>query len=207
AQGWRVYATARDDAALADLRSAVAVALRSCVARPERLGAWGWGPDVVQLDLAVYVAGVIGPLSGAAAPPTAAAFDQVMHTNVLGAMQVTPLVAPMLEAVRGKFIFISSGMGSIAEAESSYAWTYRISKAALNMAVRAAAFDYPRVVLAALSPGWVRTDMGGENAELSPQESVASMLDAIARLRPGGRGGYCRATGEPRARSGALGCG
>src|SRR5690606_17535853 len=137
AQGWRVYATARDDAALADLRSAGAVAIRIDVARPESPAAPGWELDGVQLDLAVYVAGVIGPLRGADAPPTAAAFDQVMHTNVLGAMQVTQLVAPMLEAVRGKFIFISSGMGSIAEAESSYAWTYRISKAALNMAVRA----------------------------------------------------------------------
>src|SRR5690606_16673595 len=161
AQGWRVYATARDEAALADLRGAGAVAIRIDVARPESLAALGWELDGVQLDLAVYVAGVIGPLSGAATPPTADAFNQVMHTNVLGAMQVLPRIGPLVEAARGRLVFISSGMGSIAEVESSYAWTYRVSKAALNMAVRAAAFDYPNAVLAAMSPGWVRTDMGG----------------------------------------------
>ncbi len=197
AQGWRVYATARDDAALADLRSAGAAAIKVDVARPESLAALGWELDGVQLDLAVYVAGVIGPLTGAATPPTAAEFDKVMHTNVLGAMQVLPLVAPMVEAARGKFVFISSGMASMGEVESSYAWTYRVSKAALNMAVRAAAYDYPNAVLAALSPGWVRTDMGGTDATLSVEESVAAMLAAIARLEPEDSGRFFRHTGDP----------
>jgi len=196
-KGWRVYATARDDVALADLHASGAVAIKVDVARPESLASLGWELDGVRLELAVYVAGVIGPLSGAATPPTAAEFDKVMHTNVLGAMLVMPLIAPMVEAARGKFVFISSGMGSIAEIESSYAWTYRVSKAALNMAVRAATFDYPNAVLAALSPGWVRTDMGGAGASLSVEESVSSMLTAIAGLRPGDSGGFFRHTGDP----------
>ncbi len=199
AQGWRVYATARDDKALADLRSAGAVAIKVDVARPESLASLGWELDGVQLDLAIYVAGVIGPLSGAASPPTADEFDKVMHTNVLGAMQIIPLVAPLLEASQGKFVFISSGMGSIGEVESSYAWTYRVSKAALNMAVRAAIFDYPKVLLAALSPGWVRTEMGGAEATLSVEESVASMLGAIAKLQPQDSGGFFNHTGDPLA--------
>lgn len=182
AAGWRVYATARDEPALADLHAAGVVPLKVDVTRPESMAALGWQLDGVELDLAVYVAGVAGPLTGADASPTKADFDRVMHTNVLGAMQIIPLIAPMVEAASGKFLFISSELGSIGEAGSSYAWVYRASKAALNMAVRAACFDYPKALFAAMSPGWVRTEMGGENAPLTVEESVSSMLAAADRL-------------------------
>ena len=197
AAGWRVYATARDDTSLAELRAAGAQPIKVDVARSESIAGLGWELDGVRLDLAVYVAGVAGPLTGAGSPPTAADFDRVMHTNVLGAMQAIPLVAPMVEAARGRFVFISSELGSTGEAQSSYAWIYRASKAALNMAVRAAAFDYPKAIMAAVSPGWVRTDMGGEGAPLSVQESVSSMLAAIARLQPSNSGGFFSHSGTP----------
>lgn len=190
ARGWRVYATARDASALADLRSAGAVPLKVDVTRPESMASLGWELDGVQLNLAVYVAGVAGPLTGADASPTAGEFDRVMHTNVLGAMQTLPLIAPMVEAASGKFIFISSELGSIGEASSSYAWVYRVSKAALNMAVRSACFDYPKVLFAAMSPGWVRTDMGGEHAPLTVEDSVSSILAAADRLQPADSGGF-----------------
>jgi NAD(P)-dependent dehydrogenase (short-subunit alcohol dehydrogenase family) len=196
ASGWRVYATARDENALAELRSAGAVPLKVDVTRTESMAALGWELDGVKLDLAIYVAGVAGPLTGAKVPPTAAEFDRVMHTNVLGAMQILPLVAPMVEAASGKFLFISSELGSIGEAQSSYAWIYRASKAALNMAVRAACFDYPKALFAAMSPGWVRTEMGGENAPLAVEESVSSMLAAADRLRPADSGSFFSHTGN-----------
>lgn len=195
AAGWRVYATARDEPALADLHAAGAVPLKVDVTRPESMAALGWQLDGVELDLAVYVAGVAGPLTGADASPTQAEFDRVMHTNVLGAMQVVPLIAPMVEAASGKFLFISSELGSIGEAGSSYAWVYRASKAALNMAVRAACFDYPKALFAAMSPGWVRTEMGGENAPLTVEESVNSMLAAADRLGHADSGSFFSHTG------------
>jgi len=182
--GWQVHATARSDQALAELRAAGAEPLKLDVTRPESLAGLGWQLDGAKLDLAVYVAGVYGPShQGAKSPPTAADFDAVMHANVLGAMQVLPLVAPMVEDAGGRFVFISSGMGSIGEAESSYGWLYRVSKAALNMAVRSAAFDYPKATFLALCPGWVRTDMGGAQAELAVEDSVAGMLKVIMAAR------------------------
>jgi NAD(P)-dependent dehydrogenase (short-subunit alcohol dehydrogenase family) len=196
AAGWRVYATARDEPALADLHAAGAVPLKVDVTRPESMAALGWQMDGVELDLAVYVAGVAGPLTGADASPTKAEFDRVMHTNVLGAMQIIPLIGPMVEAASGKFLFISSELGSIGEAGSSYAWVYRASKAALNMAVRAASFDYPKAVFAVFSPGWVRTDMGGAHAPLSVEESVRSMLTAIERKQLSDSGGFFNQCGD-----------
>ena len=79
-------------------------------------------------------------------------------------------------------MLISSGMGSIGEAESSHGWVYRASKAALNMAVKSASFDYPKATLVAMNPGWVKTDMGGPDAPLSPAQSVGAMRKVIAGL-------------------------
>jgi NAD(P)-dependent dehydrogenase (short-subunit alcohol dehydrogenase family) len=117
-------------------------------------------------------------------------FDATMHANVLGAMQVIPLVAPLVGAARGKFAFITSGMGSIGDAESSMGWVYRASKAALNMAVHSARNDYPNVTLVTMNPGWVRTDMGGASAPTSVADSVSGMLTVIERLKPSDSGSF-----------------
>lgn len=195
AGGWKVFATARDDVSLASLRSAGAEPIRLDVTKPESLAGLGWQLDGEKLDLAVYAAGVFGPSQGAISPPTAQDFDKVMHTNVLGAMQAIPLVAPMVEAAQGRFVFMSSGMGSIGAAEASNGWVYRVSKAALNMAVKSASFDYPRAVFVAMDPGWVRTDMGGPNASISVDESVAGMVAVIATLASRDSGTFRSRTG------------
>src|SRR4051812_5236485 len=76
AAGWKVYATARDDAAVASLRAAGAEAIKLDVTQAEALAGLGWQLDGVELDLALYVSGVYGPQSGASEPPAASAFDQ-----------------------------------------------------------------------------------------------------------------------------------
>ncbi len=196
ADGWKVFATARDDAALAALRGDGAQALQLDVANPDSLAGLGWQLDGEKLDLAVYVAGIYGPQQGAHTPPTAQDFDRVMHTNVLGAMQAIPLVAPMVEAAQGRFAFLSSGMGSIGDTAGSNAWIYRASKAALNMVMKSASFDYPNAAFIALDPGWVRTDMGGSNAPTPVDESVRGLLQEIAKLTVSDSGAYRSRTGR-----------
>jgi len=179
--GDRVIATARDEAGLATLRDLGAQALQVDVANPASVSGLSWLLDGEKLDVALYVAGVMDR-AGATTPPTQQAFDHVMHTNVLGLMQVIPQVLPMVEEAGGVFGALSSSMSQIASVPGSNAWLYRVSKAALNMAVASARFDYPRARLVALDPGWVQTDMGGATAPLSLADSVAGLRAAIASI-------------------------
>ena len=189
AAGDSVIATARDAAGLDRLEALGAKALKVDVANPASISGLAWQLDGEKIDVALYVAGVF-PTGDAKSPPTREAFDHAMHTNVLGAMQALPQVAPLVEAAQGKFAFITSSMGRIGEVESSYAWTYRVSKVALNMAVAAAQHDYPDAILVAMSPGWVQTDMGGASAPLSVHQSVSSMRKAIAGLGAKHKGAF-----------------
>ncbi len=195
--GDRVIATARDDAGLARIKALGATALRLDVADPKSVSGLGWQLDGEKIDIALYVAGVFTK-AGATAPPTQQEFDRTLHTNVLGAMQAIPQVAPLVEdAGAGKFVFISSGMGRIGGVESSYGWTYRVSKAALNMAVAAAQNDYPKAIMVAMSPGWAKTDMGGEGATLTAEQSISAMRRAIAGLAHKHRGAFLGHDGSP----------
>ena len=195
--GARVIATARDDAGLARLRDLGATALRVDVADPASISGLAWQLDGEAIDIALYVAGVWSG-TDATAPPTQPEFDRVMHANVLGAMQAIPQVAPLVAASRssGRFAFITSGMGHIGSVASSHAWIYRVSKAALNMGVAAARHDYPSVIMVALSPGWVRTDMGGAGGTLSVEESVAAMRRTLAALGPADSGAFLQHDGR-----------
>lgn len=196
AAGDKVIATARTDEGLARIAALGAEPLQLDVAAPASIGALGGQLDGERLDVALYVAGVYST-AGATEPPAGPDFDRVMHTNVLGAMQAIPRVAPRVEAARGRFVFITSEMGHIAGTHSSFGWVYRTSKAALNMAVRAASHDYPQATLVAMSPGWVRTAMGGPDAPLSPEQSVASMRRTIAALATGHSGAFLDHDGTP----------
>jgi NAD(P)-dependent dehydrogenase (short-subunit alcohol dehydrogenase family) len=180
AQGESVIATARDDEGLARLHALGAHSLKLDVTDPASISGLGWQLDGEKIDIALYVAGVMSR-GGATEPPARDDFDRVMRTNVWGAMQAIAQVAPMVEGAGGKFAFISSQMGHIAGADSSFSWVYRASKAALNMAVASAQPDYPQATFLVLSPGWVQTDMGGQDAPLAVDASVEWMRRTIAR--------------------------
>jgi NAD(P)-dependent dehydrogenase (short-subunit alcohol dehydrogenase family) len=193
AAGAQVTATARSEAGLQTIKALGAKALKLDVADPASVSGLARLLEGEKIDLALYVAGVYTQ-AGATTPPTQEEFDHTMHANVLGAMQTIPQVAPLVEAAQqgqgGKFIFITSGMGRIGGVESSFGWTYRVSKAALNMAVMAAQHDYPRALMLPMHPGWVRTDMGGPGAPLGVAQSVTSMRKTIAGLTAKNKGQF-----------------
>lgn len=185
--GHRVIGTVRDDEGRARVAALGAEVLRVDVADPASVSGLSWQLDGEKLDLALYAAGVIDR-GDARHPPTQAAFDHVLHTNVLGLMQVLPQVMPMVEDAGGVFAALSSSMGQTGPVPGSNSWLYRVSKAALNMALRSARFDYPRATLVALDPGWVRTDMGGSGAPLDVGTSVAGLRAVLAGLTPDDNG-------------------
>ena len=194
--GERVIATARSDAALAQLRELGAQALRLDVADVASVSGLAWQLDGEKIDTAWYVAGVICSRANATQPPTREQFDSVMHTNVLGAMQVIPQVVPLVESAGGRMAFISSAMGLIGEVGSSGAWLYRVSKAALNMAVKSAQASYPAATLVCLHPGWVQTDMGGSSAPVTPVQSAAGMRRVMAAVTPQDQGAFFSYDGQ-----------
>jgi NAD(P)-dependent dehydrogenase (short-subunit alcohol dehydrogenase family) len=181
--GERVIATARSDADLARLKTMGAEILRVDVADATSVSGLAWQLDGEKLDVALYVAGVMDR-ADATTPPTQIDFDRVMHANVLGAMQAIPQVLPWVENAGGVFGVLSSSMSQIGSVPASNAWLYRVSKAALNMALVSARFDYPKARLVALDPGWVQTDMGGAAAPITLEQSVSGLRQVLSNISP-----------------------
>ncbi|RZJ11458.1 MAG: SDR family oxidoreductase [Acidovorax sp.] len=185
--GRRVIATVRDDAGRERVQALGAEVLVIDVAKPASVSGLAWQLDGEKIDLAWYVAGVIRR-PNATTPPTQEDFDAVMHANVLGAMQTIPQVAPLVADAGGVFAFLSSSMSQIGSVPNSGSWLYRTSKAALNMAVAAAQHDYPDATLITIDPGWVQTDMGGEGAALTVQDSVRGLRATVASVTAADKG-------------------
>lgn len=118
--------------------------------------------------------------------------------NAEGPFLLAQALAPRF-AAKAKVVNLSTSLGSIGGTDSLYSPSYAISKAALNMASRllSIALAAQGSIVVALSPGWVRTDMGGANAPLSASDSVAAMLAVIDRLKVAHNGAFLAQTGEP----------
>jgi NAD(P)-dependent dehydrogenase (short-subunit alcohol dehydrogenase family) len=196
AAGGRTLATARNEAGLQALRAAGAQAYRLDVTASSEWPALAAALAAETLDLVIYNAGVFGPRSGSRRAPADAEFDAVLHANVRGAMQALAAFGPQVAAVKGRFVFISSGMGSIGDLSSSYGWLYRVSKAALNMAVAAGRLDHAGAICVVMNPGWVKTDMGGAGASLSVADSVQAMRATIDGLTPEDNGRFVNYDGD-----------
>ncbi len=117
--------------------------------------------------------------------------------NAQGAFLMTQELASDL--VDGaKVVNLSSTLGSIARTDSLYSPSYAMSKAALNMATRllSIALADRGIIVIAISPGWVRTDMGGAGAPLRTAASIGSMLRVIDHLKRSDNGRFLCSTGE-----------
>ena len=117
-----------------------------------------------------------------------AEFNRVMLTNALGPMRVIEALKHLVPE-NGLIGAMSSGQGSIANNAQGRREVYRASKAALNMSMRSFAAregERPRAMLL-LAPGWIRTDLGGEDAPYTLEESLPLLADVILakRERPG----------------------
>jgi NAD(P)-dependent dehydrogenase (short-subunit alcohol dehydrogenase family) len=128
-----------------------------------------------------------------------ALFWPAFDTNVLGAARVIRAFYPLLaQSERPRIVNVSSGLGSISTREGIDYYAYSASKAALNMLTRTIANELaPRgVTTVAISPGWVRTEMGGEQATLSPEESAQSLAEAIQKIGPELNGEFLDRNGQ-----------
>jgi NAD(P)-dependent dehydrogenase (short-subunit alcohol dehydrogenase family) len=118
---------------------------------------------------------------------------RAFNTNVLGTARVIRAFYPLfVESERPRIVNVSSGLGSISNRKGHDHYAYSASKAALNMLTRTIANEFaPRgVTTIAISPGWVRTQMGGQQATLSPEESARSLAETIQKVGPESNGEF-----------------
>ena len=197
ADGWTVHATARDLEGAAELSEISGNVTVHALDVRDRKAIFRLGPVVeAPLDVVIANAG-IGGRTSSGGMQTFGEFEyetflETLEVNTLGAMAVAEAFYPHLKAGDGKKLAcISSLMGSI-EDTSGGAVAYRTSKAALNMALQASAAVLAAngIATTALHPGWVRTDMGGQQAPVSPSDSVTGMRAVIAGLKPQDKAQY-----------------
>ena len=151
------------------------------------------------IDVLVCSAGISGRRGMALGSFDFDSWQEVLRVNLLGPAALVEALADNVAASRRKVIaLMSSRLGSIAES-SGMTLPYATSKAALNMLAKGlAATLAPRsVIVVALSPGWVKTDMGGAGAPLSPQASVAGLRKVIATLKASDSGRFLSYDGSP----------
>lgn len=102
-------------------------------------------------------------------------FDEVLHVNVLAPLFLTQALIGPLRAARGaRVVVLSSESGRLSNGMPGDAMSYRVSKTAVNAvtAVAAAALRQDGILVNTMHPGWVRTDMGGEEAPLTPTDGA-----------------------------------
>jgi NAD(P)-dependent dehydrogenase (short-subunit alcohol dehydrogenase family) len=198
ARGDAVTGTARSAEGVALIELAGARAFRLDVTDEAALAAAGAALDG-DLDLLVCSAGIFRGRGGIGAGDNGAdAWAEVLMTNVAGPFLTVRAFLPRIEAARGKIAIISSVMGSSGRAYGG-SYLYCASKAAAtNLACNLAKELAGRgVAVGAYHPGWVRTDMGGSGAAISPEESARGLLARFDRLSPATSGVFENHRGEP----------
>ena len=177
ADGWKVISTERRDMDMGNRRQ-----IREYAARLK-------GEPI---DLLFCNAGITGRKGMSIGNFDFDSWEEILRVNLLGTAAVAEAFVENVAASERRVIaMMSSRLGSISES-SGMTLPYSTSKAALNMLVKglAATLASRHIVVAALSPGWVRTDMGGAGAPLAPEVSVAGLRKVIQGLKADDSGGF-----------------
>jgi len=145
------------------------------------------------LEVLVNNAGVYGQDDADFGNTDVAAWLHTFHVNAIAPLKLMEALAePIARGHRRLVACLSSKMGSMADNRSGGSYVYRSSKAALNAVVKSAAVDLRSrgITVVALHPGWVLTDMGGPNAEITTAQSVGAMRAVLDGLTPADSGRF-----------------
>lgn len=196
AAGWRVLATVRDPLSGRAASDAGAEIYVCDVTDPASIKRLATSLDGTPLDLLLHNAGIYGANQPFGAIE-AADLIEVYRVNTVAPLLVAQAFAGHLAGPK-LFAVVSSMMGSIADNSSGGSYAYRASKAALNMVIKTLAVDLADrgIVPVALSPGWVRTEMGGPDAPLSPAEAVSGLRAALDGVQAADSGAFIHVDGS-----------
>lgn len=189
-QGWRVYACARSPENSPELLELVdqhdnVSAQTLDVTNAAQLAELSSELDGEPLDVLLNNAGVYGGLPQSFDEIDVDDWLRTFHVNTIAPAMVMKAFRHHVAAGENKIMAsISSKMASIDDNGSGGSYVYRSSKTALNSVVKSAANDLADegITAVALHPGWVRTDMGGPNGEMSVEESAAALITILCEL-------------------------
>ncbi len=189
ADGWKVIATVRDPKAGARL-SALGKAVEIHIADvTDRAALARLARDLkgAPIDVLVCNAGIYGPKGEPFGKTDYGAWEQVFRVNVLAPMAtIEALAGNVAASTQKRIVVMSSKLSSIALNVEGGDPIYRSSKTALNQVARTLAADLKDrgITVVAVSPGWVKTDMGGPEAPLTADVSMAGIRKVVAGLTP-----------------------
>lgn len=157
-------------------------------------GANGTGSE--QIDVLLNVAGVTGPMGSQLEKADWAAWDDAFNVMVKGPLRVMQAFLPRL-GKGAKVINVTSQLGASTWPTGGF-YAYGATKAALNRMMRSVAMDVKDrgIVIGLVHPGWVQTDMGGPNAEITAQESASGIRKVTEDWTLDKSGDFYRWNGE-----------
>ena len=197
ADGWQVHACCRDPGRASDLHTLAADGAVTVhpldVSDVAAIDALARDLKGTAIDVLLNNAGVQGGSAQSFGNIDYDTWMATFRTNTLAPMKMAEAFVDHVAASERRLIVtVSSIFGSIADNRSGKAHIYRTSKAAANMVMRVLAVDLRERGITAFNmhPGWVRTDMGGPSARLSPAESIAGIKQVIEAATPAQSGAF-----------------
>ena len=192
ARGWQVTGTVRQAGNAPDGVAELLVDMRDLESFATRT------TQLAPVDVLINNAGVIGPERSATLDMDFAGFAETLAINTIAPLAMAQAMLPHMRA-GGRILTISSQMAWMGYAKSDRI-AYRASKAAVNKVMQGLATDLQDrgIAVALIDPGWVRTDMGGPEADEDPKRVAGGILDIATRLDMTQTGQFLRWTGEKR---------
>lgn len=199
-EGWQVIATVRDPQGADELKTFANVRIEALdINDNDGVEALAQRLSGTMLDLLFINAGISGSRQLSADNATGGDVSQLFTTNAVAPVRLAKHMLPLVDPQTGVITFMSSIMGSVETGPGMGMPLYGASKAALNHLTRsfvAELGDGTSLTVLSMHPGWVRTDMGGEEAPLDIETSCRGMVEQVKRAAGQGEHRFIDYQGE-----------
>jgi NAD(P)-dependent dehydrogenase (short-subunit alcohol dehydrogenase family) len=190
-QGWNVIATVRDQHKADDLKKIPGLRIETLdMDEQSSLEVLTLNLKDQAFDLLFVNAGIMGPAHQSAAKSTAAELGQLFLTNAVAPIRLAERFVGQIRPDTGTIAFMSSVLGSVACPDAPEMALYKASKAALNSMTNTfvTRLGDSKITVLSMHPGWVRTAMGGEGADIDVQTSTEGLVEQLGAFA--GKGGH-----------------
>ena len=169
------------------------------VSDPAQIGRVRRRLEAEPIDVLINNAGIGGPERQSATNMDFDGLEEAFRVNTMAPLRVALAFLPNVKAAKGRIITLSSQMGATGASSDSLA--YRVSKQAVNRLMRGLATELkPQgIPVLIVHPGWVKTEMGGDGAQLTSDESAANLLKLIDKMDVSSTGRFLAWNGKELA--------